>query len=235
MGYIPHDANSGEGPAIRTKEEHTPSAGRHYATISPDHQIRPQAVLLVSAVEAAYACAGEIGQAMDCDVEIAESRRSAIAMLRRQEFTAVVVDDTLAEGDIHGADQLWSAAGLAVPIQVNFAISSCGRVIRELRAALYRRRLDETRARTSAETNLQADIGSSLTGIVLQLDLLRGGADIPIEFRDRLARLADLTTDLRRKLGPAVPLKFAMRSAIGVVKAGLRVSAARDAERAGRV
>jgi hypothetical protein len=237
MEHISHDHSPLAGAEGHANPEHSTVVIRHYPVEEHGRIVRPQAVLLVSAVEAAQACAAEIGQTMDCDVDIAESRKSAIAMLRRQDFSAVVVDDALAEGDIHGADQLWSAAGLAVPIQVNFAISSCGRVVRDLRAALYRRQLDEKRARTAAETNLQADIGSSLTGIVLELDLLRSGADIPPEFRDRLTQLTDLTTELRRKLVPTLPPKSsrsAVQDAIGMVKTALRTSAAHDAESAAK-
>jgi len=195
----------------------------------PPRDYKHHAVLLVTAAQTAQQCAAEIAVALDCTVEVAESRKSAIALLRRQEFSAVVVDDALAEADLAGADQLWSAAGMAVPLQVNFAISSSARVIRELRAALYRRQSDEARARTAAESNLQADLGSALTGMVLELDLLRSGHDFPAEFRERLAQLTNLTTELRRKLVPAMTPKAAVQASISTVKSALRAHAVKDA------
>jgi hypothetical protein len=195
----------------------------------PPHDHKHHAVLLVTAAQMAQTCAEDIAAALDCTVELAESRKSAIALLRRQEFSAVVVDDALAEADLAGADQLFSAAGMAVPMQVNFAISSSARVIRELRAALYRRQADEARARTAVESNLQAELGSALTGMVLELDLLRSGQDFPPAFRNRLVQLTNLTTELRRKLVPAMSQKDAMQASIGAVKSALRTSAAKDA------
>jgi hypothetical protein len=188
-----------------------------------------QPVLLVSSLQAAHGCAEEIRRTLRCEVDVAESRKSAMAALRRGGFAAIVVDDGIAEVDSDAADQLWNAAGLAVPVQVNFALCSAARVTRELRAALNRRTLEEARARKAAENNLQADIGSALTGIVLELDLLRESRDIPEEFRERLAQVAALTTDLRKRLVPAVTPRVAVQAALGAVKLGLRNSAARSA------
>ncbi len=175
-----------------------------------------QPVLLVSSLEAAQVCAEEIRRALRCVVEVAEGRKAAMSVLRRKEFAAVVVDDAIAESDEEAAEQLWRIAGLAVPLQLNFAICSAVRVTRELRAALYRRSLEEGRARKSAENTLQADIGSALTGIVLELDLLQ-----------RLTELSRMTGDLRKKLTPALPQKAVVDAALGTVKAGLRANAAR--------
>jgi hypothetical protein len=214
------DANTGASNAAPARREIQPPPPRDY---------QHHAILLVTAASSAQQCAAEIAVALDCTVEVAESRKSALALLRRGDFSAVVIDDALAEADLAGGDQLWSAIGMAMPLQVNFAISSSMRVIRELRAALFRRQADEARARTAAESNLQADLGSALTGMVLELDLLRAGQDFPAEFRDRLTQLTDLTAELRRKLVPAMPPRNAVQASISAVKAGLRASAARDA------
>ncbi len=186
-----------------------------------------QPVLLVSSLEAAQVCAEEIRRALRCVVEVAEGRKAAMSVLRRKEFAAVVVDDAIAESDEEAAEQLWRIAGLAVPLQLNFAICSAVRVTRELRAALYRRSLEEGRARKSAENTLQADIGSALTGIVLELDLLQRASDVPPHLRERLTELSRMTGDLRKKLTPALPQKAVVDAALGTVKAGLRANAAR--------
>jgi CheY-like chemotaxis protein len=212
----------GEGPAQGTE---LPSQGTAAWRESP---MSDGPVLVVSPLAAARACADEIARGLQCPVDIAESRRSAMAALRRTDFAAVVVDDGIAEGDAEAAEQLWNAAGLAVPVQVNFAICSSARVTRELRAALYRRSLEELRARKAAENNLQADIGSALTGIVLELDLLRAADDIPPQFRERLGQVSELTADLRKKLVPPLPARTAVQAALGAVKLGLRASAARS-------
>jgi len=225
--------NDNTGAAASTAEPREPIRSREIQPLPP-RDYKTHSILLVTAAATAQQCALEITGALDCAVEVAESRKSAIALLRRQEFSAVVVDDALAEADLEGADQLFSAAGMAVPLQVNFAISSAARVIRELRAALYRRQSDEARARAAAESNLQADIGSALTGMVLELDLLRSGKEFPAEFRERLVQLTALTTELRRKLVPTMSPKASVQASISVVRAGLRANAARDAAHHGQ-
>lgn len=222
MEHVAQDANTvatKHAEPVRSREIQPP----------PPRDAKHHDVLLVTAASTAQQCASEIAAALECTVELAESRKSAVAMLRQQEFSAVVIDDALAEADLAGTDQLYSAAGMAVPLQVNFAISSSARVIRELRAALYRRQADEARARTAAESNMQADLGSALTGMVLELDLLRSGQDFPPAFRERLAQLTNLTTELRRKLVPAMSQKDAVHASLGAVKHALRDRAARDA------
>jgi hypothetical protein len=174
-----------------------------------------QPILMVTALNSAADCAAEVAKALQCSVEIAESRKSALAALRRTEFAAIVVDDAVAEADWEGAEQLWRASELAVPLQLNFAICSCARVVRELRAALYRRSLEEGRARKAAETHLQADIGSALTGIVLELDLLKRSPQLPVELQDRLQHVSSLTGELRKKLVPSHAAKSATGIAVG--------------------
>jgi hypothetical protein len=179
----------------------------------------PQQILLVTAAANASACAAELTSALQCDVEIAESRKSAAAAMRRTEFAAVVVDETLAESDWEGAEQMWRASELAVPVQLNFAICSTARVVRELRAALYRRSQEESRARKAAEIHLQADIGSALTGIVLEVDMLKGSSQMPVEMKSRLQHLSVLVEEMRKKLAPVA--KAASRTVAASVGNGV--------------
>jgi len=66
---------------------------------------------------------------------VAEGRKAALAALRRREFAAVVMDETMAECDPSAAEAVWDRAGLAIPLQINFALSGAARLIREIRAA----------------------------------------------------------------------------------------------------
>lgn len=158
------------------------------------------AVLMVTGHMGAMACAGEISSAVPCKIEVVESRKQALVALRREDFAAVVVDETVAEDDGDGGEQLWRATGMAVPLQVNFAISSSRRLVREIRAALHRRELEQTRARAVTMTMMKAEVGSALTGILLELELMGKMSQMPEEGQDRLKQIAELTTGLRRKL-----------------------------------
>jgi signal transduction histidine kinase len=146
------------------------------------------------------ACAAEVATAVPCTIEVVENKKQALVALRRAEFAAVVVDEGVAEDDEESGEQLWRATGMAVPVQVNFAISSAKRLVRELRAALHRQQLEQSRARETTLAVMKAEVGSALTGILLELELLAGMAQIPPEGQERLRHIAGLTTALRRKL-----------------------------------
>src|SRR3974390_364837 len=96
-------------------------------------------ILIVSGVEGVRNCAEVVSKQLAMKVEVAEGRRSALALLRLKEFAVVVVDETLAQGDPAAAGALGERSGLAIRLQINFALSGAARVIREIRAALHRR------------------------------------------------------------------------------------------------
>ena len=107
-------------------------------------------ILIVSGVEGARNCAAVVGTQLGMEVEVAEGRKAALAALRRHEFSAVVVDETLAECDPSAAEAIWERSGLAIPLQINFALSGAARLIREIRAALQRREREQGLARRAA-------------------------------------------------------------------------------------
>src|SRR5487761_2187608 len=96
-------------------------------------------ILMVTGMEGARNCATVIATQLGCEIEVAESRKQALVALRRKEYAAVVIDETVVECDPSGAEAIWEHAGLAIPLQVNFALSGATRVVREVRAALHRR------------------------------------------------------------------------------------------------
>ncbi len=93
-------------------------------------------ILMVTGIEGAQNCADVVGTHLGMDVEVAAGRKDAVSALRRREFLAVVVDETLAECDPAAAEKICEHAGLAIPLQINFAVSGAARLIREIRAAL---------------------------------------------------------------------------------------------------
>ncbi len=61
-------------------------------------------ILMVTGIEGARNCAAVVGKQLGMDVEVAQGRKDALAALRRSEFLAVVVDETLAECDPAAAE-----------------------------------------------------------------------------------------------------------------------------------
>jgi DNA-binding NtrC family response regulator len=96
-------------------------------------------ILIVTGVEGARNCAAVLAVQLGMEVEMADGRKAALGALRRREFAAVVMDETMAECDPASAEAIWEHAGLAIPLQINFALSGAARLVREIRAALHRR------------------------------------------------------------------------------------------------
>jgi hypothetical protein len=162
-------------------------------------------ILMVTGVEGARNCAEVVSAQLGLEVEVAEGRKTALAALRRREFTAVVVDETLAECDPAAAEAIWDRAGLAIPLQINFALSGAARLIREIRAALHRREREQTVARRAAEAAIERELKSTVAGLLLNSQLALSVGDVPAPLAERLRVVADLAGSLRQQLS-APPL-----------------------------
>ncbi len=156
-------------------------------------------VLVVSALSGAENCAAAIMQQMGLDVEVVAGRREALEALRAGSYAAVVVDDSLAEGDPRGAEVLWKMAGLAIPMQVNFALTGSARLVRDLRAALARREQEQGAAHRAALRAVESELRNTISGLLLHTQLaLREGPSPQLEQRLRL--MAELAGNLKQRL-----------------------------------
>ena len=134
------------------------------------------------------------------DVEVAEGRKAALAVLRHREFAAVVVDETMAACDPAAAEAIWDRAGLAIPLQINFALSGAARLVREIRAALHRRQREQSLARRAAAAAVEAELKTTVAGLLLQSQLALSGSEAASPVAERLRLVAGLAGDLRRQL-----------------------------------
>ncbi len=157
-------------------------------------------ILMVTGIEGARNCADVVGAQLQMDVEVAESRRTALTALRRREYLAVVIDETLAACDPSAAEKICALAGLAIPVQVNFAVSGAARLVREIRAALQRREREQPRPRRAAAAAIESELKSTLAGLLLHSQLAISGGGVPAAVAERLRTVADLAGSLRRQL-----------------------------------
>ena len=157
-------------------------------------------ILMVTGIEGARNCADVVGTQLGMDVEVAAGRKDALSALHRREFAAVVVDETLAECDPSAAEKICERAGLAIPLQVNFAVSGAARLIREIRAALYRREREQMLARRAAAAAIEAELKTTVAGLLLHSQLALNGSGLPAPVADRLRVVADLAGSLRQQL-----------------------------------
>jgi hypothetical protein len=157
-------------------------------------------ILMVTGIEGARNCAAVVGAQLGMEVEVAEGRKAALTALRRREFAAVAVDETIAECDPAAAEAIWEHSGLAIPLQINFALSGTARLIREIRSALHRREREQTLARRAATAAIESELKSTVAGLLLQSQLALTGAEMPPPIAERLRVVADLASNLRQQL-----------------------------------
>jgi DNA-binding NtrC family response regulator len=168
-------------------------------------------ILLVTGIEGAKNCAEVLAAGLRMEVKVAMGRKEALAALRRREFTAVVVDESLADCDPAAAEAIWEQAGLAIPVQINFALSGVARLIREIRAALHRREREQALARRAAAAAIETELKSTLAGLLLHSQLALKGGEVPQPVAEKLRMVADLASSLRQQL--SAPVAARSRSA----------------------
>jgi signal transduction histidine kinase len=111
-----------------------------------------------------------------------------------------VIDDTLAECDPAAAEKICESAGLAIPMQINFAVSGAARLVREIRAARSRREREQTVARKAATAAIESELKTTVAGLLLHSQLALSGSGVPAAIADRLRMVADLAGSLRQQL-----------------------------------
>jgi CheY-like chemotaxis protein len=157
-------------------------------------------ILIVTGIEGASNCAATVAAQLGMKVEIAAGRKAALAALRHQEFAAVVVDETMAECDPAATEAIWEHAGLAIPLQINFALSGAVRLTREIRAALHRREREQALARRAATAAIETELKSTLAGLLLHSQLALNDSEMPPLAAEKMRVVADLAGSLRQQL-----------------------------------
>lgn len=157
-------------------------------------------VLIVTGIEGASNLAAAVEKQIGMKVTVAEGRRAALAALHAAEFAVVVVDETLAECDAETADTLWDRAGLAVPLQINFALAGAARLVREIRAALHRREHEQSLSRRAATEAVESEMRSTLAGLLLHSQLAMAECQGAEPLAGKLRLVASLASNLREKL-----------------------------------
>ena len=160
----------------------------------------PEPLLLVTAISGAENCAAVVSKQFSLDVETAANRKDALAALRRRTYSIVVLDSSLLEAD---ADALFKHSGLAIPLEINFAIFGCGRLVREIRAALGRRQLEQSIAARAAAGALESNLRDTVAGLLLQSELALAEPSVPPQLADKLKLMVELAGSLRQKLDQA--------------------------------
>lgn len=161
------------------------------------------AALIVTALEGMEATASTLAAALRVTVEIASTRAAALRLLGRRSYAIVVLDQLLVDADPEGADLLWKHAGLAVPLQISFALAGAARLEREIRAALGRRAREQQLAVLAAAAEVDGALRNAVTGFLLESRLALAEEGIPPGVQIRLEHMAAMAAQLRDRLGAA--------------------------------
>jgi hypothetical protein len=171
---------------------------------APSKRAAPESVLLVTGIAGAENCAAVVSKQFGLAVETVSTRKDALAALRRRSYAIVVLDSSMLEAAVADADAVFKHSGLAIPLEVNFAISGCGRLVREIRAALSRRQLEQAVAERAAATSLDSNLRDTVAGLLLQSQLALAEPSLPPQLADKLKLMAELAGSLRQKLDAGI-------------------------------
>lgn len=157
-------------------------------------------ILLVTSSNRRADCGQSLEHVTGESVEVCESVRKAVSMLRNNEYSAVVLDDPMVEADGDALDSLLNHLGLAVPVYVNLAVSNAERVARELRLAMRRNRESRLIAIRAAESLLRSEIRDAVTGILLSTQLAMQTPEMPSDAVEKLTSVCQLASNIRNRL-----------------------------------
>lgn len=162
-------------------------------------------ILLVTPSERASECAAALLAATGEQVTVAESMARATTLLRAECYVVVVLDQYLLETEPDEAGNTLEHVDTAIPVQVNLAICGMERLVREVRAAVQRRRREEVRARQAAVGKLQNELNGTVTALLLSSELALETPGLPGAAAEKIESVHDLVKKLRRQLESAAP------------------------------
>lgn len=157
-------------------------------------------ILMVTGLEGAKSCAEAVGAGLGVQVDVVEERKAALEALRRREYLAVVMDETLACCDPAAAEAIWEHAGLAIPLQINFAVCGAARLAREIRAGLRRRKREQMLSWRAAAEAMETEMKSTVAGLLLNSQLALSGRGVPTAVEEKIRKVAELAGNLQRQL-----------------------------------
>jgi hypothetical protein len=160
-------------------------------------------ILVVTPNLRADECTAALREATSEEVVLAESLRKAATLLRTESYVAVILDQYLLETEPDETETMMQHLGTAIPVQVNLAISSVERLVREVRAAVQRRKREEVAARQAAISTLHSELNGTVTALLLSCELALETPGLPSAAVEKMESAHALVKELRAQLQPA--------------------------------
>jgi hypothetical protein len=158
-------------------------------------------ILVTTSLASAQKCASALEEATAEPTLVAATLSDAVAKLQAQEFSAVVFDQLLLDAQPDETDVVFKHLSGAVPVYLNFAVSSQDRVTRELRAALGRRNREVLVARREAEQALRHELNEKLTALMLSCEMALQVPGLPALAEIKMRAVDALAKEVAGKLG----------------------------------
>jgi hypothetical protein len=155
--------------------------------------------LLISVSPRSQECAAAIEEATQVATTVCIDVKRAATLVRSGEYGAVVFDQATLQPDPVMPDEILRNAGLAVPVFVNTALMSPGRITAEVRSAMARVDREKRLAARQAEAVLRNDLKGEITGILLATQLALQTPDLPLFAEDKLRDIEQLATRMRSR------------------------------------
>jgi len=157
-------------------------------------------ILLVTPSDRAHRCAQALKENTGEEIVVAENLRQAATQLRSDSYLAVVLDQHLLEAEPDEIDTAMQHLGTAIPVQVNLAISGLDRLVREVHAAVERRKREEAAATQAAVGTLHSELNGTLTALLLHCELALEVPGLPPAAVDKLQSAHTLIKKIRSQL-----------------------------------
>lgn len=157
-------------------------------------------VLIVTAIEGAEHLARALSREANAIVEVAHSRRAALARLRREAVTAVLMDTSMPEAEMTTSEMVWQNAAGAMPLELNLRSLGAGGVVRLLRNLLDGREQAEETGRREAAALVSQELQSTITSLLLQSDLMVREKAMPPAMAEKAREVRELAETLRVRL-----------------------------------
>ena len=149
-------------------------------------------ILLLTASPRAQECATALQLATGQPTHSVGALFDAMGRLRSIEYDAIVLDQCLLDADPEQGDLLIQHLGTATPVYVNGALAGIQRIVGDVRAALARRQIEISNARSHAEAALRTELREPLTALLLNCDLLLEIPTLDQSVRSKLETIQEM-------------------------------------------
>jgi len=160
-------------------------------------------ILLITPSVRGRDCAQAIQDSLHEETQVASNLRAALGELRSQEYSGVVLDQAFLDSDPDESEVVLQHIGMAIPIHLNFGISGMERVVREVRAALQRRKKEVVLARKAAQEALRNELKGPITALLISCEMALQIPDLQGAAENKMRTVYELAQQVRTKLEPS--------------------------------